>query len=112
MLYELLGASLILAEGWERLSASERERLLRHTEPDRLLTELVEEYAAARAFLQMASDTIRHHHERHDGTGYPERLADRRSRWRHGSWRWPMCMTRCGAGVPGSQRCRTRRRCR
>ncbi len=28
------------------------------------------------AFLRMASDIARSHHERHDGTGYPERLAD------------------------------------
>jgi response regulator RpfG family c-di-GMP phosphodiesterase/serine/threonine protein kinase len=27
------------------------------------------------AFLHMAIDVIRHHHERHDGTGYPDRLA-------------------------------------
>ena len=36
---------------------------------------LAREYGAARGFLQMAGDVIRHHHERHDGTGYPERLA-------------------------------------
>jgi HD-GYP domain-containing protein (c-di-GMP phosphodiesterase class II) len=27
------------------------------------------------AFLQMAIDIVRHHHERHDGKGYPDRLA-------------------------------------
>ena len=27
------------------------------------------------AFLHMAADVARHHHERHDGTGYPDRLA-------------------------------------
>jgi HD-GYP domain-containing protein (c-di-GMP phosphodiesterase class II) len=26
-------------------------------------------------FLQMAIDVARHHHERYDGTGYPDRLA-------------------------------------
>src|SRR5207244_10768985 len=29
----------------------------------------------AMAFLQMAVDITRHHHERYDGTGYPDRLA-------------------------------------
>src|SRR4030095_10459642 len=29
----------------------------------------------ASAFLQMAIDIARHHHERYDGTGYPDRLA-------------------------------------
>lgn len=30
------------------------------------------------AFLRMAMDIARHHHERYDGTGYPDRLADDR----------------------------------
>jgi putative two-component system response regulator len=30
---------------------------------------------AGQAFLQMAMDVTRHHHERHDGTGFPDRLA-------------------------------------
>jgi HD-GYP domain-containing protein (c-di-GMP phosphodiesterase class II) len=45
------------------------------TMPAEILTELSHEYGAARAFLQMACDVVRHHHERHDGTGYPDRLA-------------------------------------
>ena len=31
--------------------------------------------AAGQLFLQMAADVTRSHHERHDGTGYPDRLA-------------------------------------
>lgn len=31
--------------------------------------------SAPSAFLQMAAEIARHHHERHDGTGYPDRLA-------------------------------------
>jgi len=27
------------------------------------------------AFLQMAMDIVRHHHERYDGKGYPDRLV-------------------------------------
>src|SRR5205085_9957420 len=27
------------------------------------------------AFMQFTIDVVRHHHERYDGTGYPERLA-------------------------------------
>ena len=40
-----------------------------------MLSGLAEEHPAARAFLDMAADIIRHHHERFDGTGYPDRLA-------------------------------------
>jgi putative two-component system response regulator len=32
-------------------------------------------HGAAVAFLQMAIDIARHHHERYDGKGYPDRLA-------------------------------------
>ncbi|HEV3255987.1 MAG TPA: HD domain-containing phosphohydrolase [Gemmataceae bacterium] len=32
-------------------------------------------YGPALAFLQTAVEIARHHHERHDGTGYPDRLA-------------------------------------
>jgi response regulator RpfG family c-di-GMP phosphodiesterase/serine/threonine protein kinase len=34
-----------------------------------------EQEGAGLAFLQMAVDLIRHHHEKFDGTGYPDRLA-------------------------------------
>jgi response regulator RpfG family c-di-GMP phosphodiesterase/serine/threonine protein kinase len=40
-----------------------------------LLREMVQGEGAGRAFLQMAVEVTRHHHERHDGTGYPDRLA-------------------------------------
>ena len=43
--------------------------------PADMLAELAQSYDAARAFLQMAADVIRHHHERYDGGGYPDRLA-------------------------------------
>jgi response regulator RpfG family c-di-GMP phosphodiesterase/serine/threonine protein kinase len=39
------------------------------------LQEVAQENGAALAFLQMAIEITRHHHERHDGTGYPDRLA-------------------------------------
>src|SRR5205823_3887509 len=59
-----------------KLEADERVLMQAHTTmPAEMLTELAQEYGAARAFLQMAGDVIRHHHERHDGTGYPERLV-------------------------------------
>jgi putative two-component system response regulator len=34
-----------------------------------------EQHCFARSFLGMAMDIARHHHERHDGCGYPDRLA-------------------------------------
>jgi response regulator RpfG family c-di-GMP phosphodiesterase len=39
------------------------------------LREIGQENGSALAFLQMAIEITRHHHERHDGTGYPDRLA-------------------------------------
>ena len=39
------------------------------------LAEVARQHGSALAFLQMAIDIARHHHERYDGTGYPDRLA-------------------------------------
>ena len=39
------------------------------------LKEVAEHHGSAVAFLQMASDIARFHHEHFDGTGYPDRLA-------------------------------------
>jgi response regulator RpfG family c-di-GMP phosphodiesterase/serine/threonine protein kinase len=39
------------------------------------LEEVARQHGFALAFLQMAVDITRHHHERYDGTGYPDRLA-------------------------------------
>lgn len=39
------------------------------------LKEVAEHHGSAVAFLQMAIDIARHHHERYDGEGYPDRLA-------------------------------------
>ena len=40
-----------------------------------LLTALSRQHGTAPAFLQMAIDICRHHHERFDGTGYPDGLS-------------------------------------
>jgi response regulator RpfG family c-di-GMP phosphodiesterase/serine/threonine protein kinase len=40
-----------------------------------ILGEIAREHGPAVAFLQMAVDVARHHHERWDGTGYPDGLA-------------------------------------
>ena len=39
------------------------------------LKEVADHHGSAVAFLQMASDVARHHHERYDGSGYPDRLV-------------------------------------
>ncbi|MBL8797432.1 MAG: response regulator, partial [Planctomycetia bacterium] len=39
------------------------------------LTDIAREHGSGLAFLRMAIDVVRHHHERYDGTGYPDRLA-------------------------------------
>jgi response regulator RpfG family c-di-GMP phosphodiesterase len=38
------------------------------------LQEVARNHGSAMAFLQMAIDIVRHHHERFDGAGYPDRL--------------------------------------
>ena len=40
---------------------------------------------------------VRHHHESFDGSGYPDRLSARRSRWRPASWPSPTRSTPCRA---------------
>jgi putative two-component system response regulator len=58
------------------LSQEERLTLETHTViASDVFRETMPPEGAAHAFLQMASDIARCHHERHDGTGYPERLA-------------------------------------
>jgi putative two-component system response regulator len=59
-----------------KLSDEERLQMQAHTTLGAdMLAGLIEEHPAARAFLDMAADIIRYHHERFDGTGYPDRLA-------------------------------------
>jgi HD-GYP domain-containing protein (c-di-GMP phosphodiesterase class II) len=42
---------------------------------DRLLEALAREHGQSLPFLGMARAIVRHHHERYDGRGYPDRLA-------------------------------------
>jgi response regulator RpfG family c-di-GMP phosphodiesterase len=54
------------------------ERRLMETHPiigDGILMALAEEHGQSLAFLGIASSIVRHHHERFDGGGYPDRLA-------------------------------------
>jgi len=39
------------------------------------LQDVARHHPGAAGFLRMAIDVVRHHHERYDGTGYPDRLA-------------------------------------
>src|SRR5206468_124837 len=58
-------------------SLSPTERSLVETHPligDRILEALAKEYGNSLDFLGMARVIVRHHHERHDGRGYPDRL--------------------------------------
>jgi HD-GYP domain-containing protein (c-di-GMP phosphodiesterase class II) len=59
-----------------RLTFAERNQMISHTLiGSEILTEVAEHYDTAAAFLQTAIDIVRHHHERFDGEGYPDRLA-------------------------------------
>jgi response regulator RpfG family c-di-GMP phosphodiesterase len=56
----------------------EDERLLMQTHTTLgadTMQEIAQRHGFSLAFLQMATEVIRHHHERYDGTGYPDRLA-------------------------------------
>jgi response regulator RpfG family c-di-GMP phosphodiesterase len=59
-----------------KLTADERIQMQAHTiMGSDTLREVAQQHGAALAFLQMAIDITRHHHERFDGTGYPDRLV-------------------------------------
>jgi HD-GYP domain-containing protein (c-di-GMP phosphodiesterase class II) len=58
---------------------SEEERILMATHTtigSDILQKIARAHGFAAAFLQMAIDITRHHHERWDGKGYPDRLRD------------------------------------
>jgi response regulator RpfG family c-di-GMP phosphodiesterase len=59
-----------------RLDAEERVLMQAHTViGSETLKAVAEEYGSSLAFLHMGIDIIRHHHERFDGTGYPDHLS-------------------------------------
>ena len=59
-----------------KLDADERVIMQAHTMIGaETLQAIAENHASAHAFLDMAIAIARHHHERYDGTGYPDRLA-------------------------------------
>src|SRR5262245_59681259 len=58
-----------------RLTQEERLLMESHTVLGaEALAEVAKQHGPVRAFLQTAIDIARHHHERYDGGGYPERL--------------------------------------
>ena len=59
-----------------KLTADERIQMQAHTTIGAdTLKEVAKLHGCALAFLHMAIDIARHHHERYDGKGYPDRLA-------------------------------------
>jgi putative two-component system response regulator len=68
-----LPESILLKPG--KLTAEERSLMETHTViGDRILRALGQEHGESLVFLGMARSIVRHHHERHDGNGYPDRL--------------------------------------
>jgi response regulator RpfG family c-di-GMP phosphodiesterase/serine/threonine protein kinase len=59
-----------------KLDAEERSIMESHTcVGSDILAAVARQHGACLAFLQMATDIARHHHERYDGTGYPDGRA-------------------------------------
>jgi response regulator RpfG family c-di-GMP phosphodiesterase len=59
-----------------KLTSAERALMETHTIiGDRILEAIGLEHGTSLPFLRLASAIVRHHHERYDGTGYPDRLA-------------------------------------
>jgi response regulator RpfG family c-di-GMP phosphodiesterase len=59
-----------------KLDAAERLIMQTHTTIGaETLQKVAQRHGFAAAFLRMAIDIVRHHHERYDGRGYPDRLA-------------------------------------
>jgi HD-GYP domain-containing protein (c-di-GMP phosphodiesterase class II) len=64
---------ILLKEG--RLDPEERIIMHSHTIIGAdTLKDVAKEHGTALGFLQMAIDVARHHHERYDGKGYPDKL--------------------------------------
>ncbi|HMC88669.1 MAG TPA: protein kinase, partial [Gemmataceae bacterium] len=65
---------ILLKEG--KLEPEERSVMESHTTIGAdILVAVARQHGASSAFLQMATDIARYHHERYDGTGYPDGLA-------------------------------------
>jgi len=59
-----------------RLDQDERFQMQTHTTIGAdTMQEIAKKHNFSLAFLQMATEVMRHHHERYDGAGYPDRLA-------------------------------------
>jgi response regulator RpfG family c-di-GMP phosphodiesterase len=59
-----------------KLDTDERLQMQTHTTIGAdTIAEIARKHSSSLAFLRTAGDIIRHHHERYDGAGYPDRLA-------------------------------------
>ena len=91
------------------LTAEEFEIMKTHTTLGAQTLEAVRHEYSHNAFIDMGVQIARSHHERWDGSGYPDGLAGEESRCARGSWRWWMCTTPRDRGASTSRRNPTKR---
>ncbi len=102
--------AILLKNG--KLTPEERQVMERHTTIGAESLASVSNDKNRCQFLKMGREIALSHHERWDSTGYPQKSAVKRYRFRRASSQWPMYTTRSRACDPIKKPGRIKRRCR